>query len=259
MKNKKHYSWFLPLILILFIPFILNVILINSKDTYQKITIKGEKDLIITADLYETGSKSAPVILLFHQAHSSRGEYRQIAPELVKMGFNCLAVDTRAGDSDRWNNVNNETTKRVEELKLTNNYYAAYSDLEAALKWIMENGYKGKKIIWGSSFSSSLVFRLAGDYKNEISGLLSFSPGEYFSDKETIVAGWAGKVDNTPCYVTCGSEEQETSKPIFDAVKSTDKKFVLPEKGRHGSSILMDDKNNWKEVKIFLKRFLDKK
>lgn len=236
-----------------------NFILADQSDKYKEIVIIGEDHLEISADLYESGNKAAPIILLFHQAHSSRGEYRQIAPQLVMMGFNCLAVDTRAGDTDRWNNVENKTTERVEKLNLKNTYLAAYSDLESALNWVKDNGYTGKIIVWGSSFSSTLVFKLADENKDEIAGLLSFSPGEYYNEDNKLVESWAANVNIIPCFVTCGAGESKNAKPIFDKIKSTNKKFVLPEKGRHGSSILLEDNNNWKEVRLFLGQFIQKK
>ncbi|MFA9412828.1 MAG: hypothetical protein ACERK0_16305, partial [Deltaproteobacteria bacterium] len=47
------------------------------------------------ADVYEAQDKSATLILLFHQAGWSRGEYREIAPKLVKAGYRVMAVDQR--------------------------------------------------------------------------------------------------------------------------------------------------------------------
>ena len=51
----------------------------------------------VTADLYAPHPDSAPFIVLFHQAGSSRGEYRAIAPRLADLGFNVMAVDARSG------------------------------------------------------------------------------------------------------------------------------------------------------------------
>ena len=40
---------------------------------------------------------NAPVLVLFHQAGWSRGEYREIAPKLNELGYICLAIDQRSG------------------------------------------------------------------------------------------------------------------------------------------------------------------
>jgi len=63
----------------------------------ETITFKSVDDLLITADRYTPHtSNSTPLIVLFHQAGSSRGEYSEIAPRLNKLGFNCIAVDLTA-------------------------------------------------------------------------------------------------------------------------------------------------------------------
>ncbi|MCU7496303.1 MAG: alpha/beta hydrolase [Ignavibacteria bacterium] len=228
-----------------------------AKDPFTKVTFSGEKSLRISADLYTASSgKKAPIIILFHQAHSSRGEYRSIAPRLLRMGFNCLAVDTRAGGKDRWNGVENETTEDALKKKMPDNYDAAYHEMEAALKWVKDNKFTGKIILWGSSFSASLAFRLAEEHSKEISVLLAFSPGEYFEGRPQVVASWAGRLKNIPTFVSCGSGEKSRTKPIYDAISGNNKTFYLPEKGEHASSILMEDPGkNWKPVEQFLGRF----
>jgi len=49
------------------------------------------------AEYYPAEREAAPLILLFHQACSNRGEYATIAPMLVRLGFAALAVDQRSG------------------------------------------------------------------------------------------------------------------------------------------------------------------
>ena len=64
----------------------------------------------IRGDLYALDGddkRSAPVILLFHQAGSNRGEYAEIAPRLNELGFHALAIDQRSGGK-RWG-FENET------------------------------------------------------------------------------------------------------------------------------------------------------
>jgi hypothetical protein len=65
-----------------------------QKNEKKEITFLSQDNLVITADLYVAKATSKP-ILLCHQAEFSRGEYLEIAPELVKSGFTCL-VKVRA-------------------------------------------------------------------------------------------------------------------------------------------------------------------
>jgi hypothetical protein len=80
------------LILILLITFSVQI------KAQEKVSFKSSDGLEITADKYFTDSESAPLILLFHQAGWSRGEYNESAPKLNKLGFNCIAFAQRSGE-----------------------------------------------------------------------------------------------------------------------------------------------------------------
>lgn len=206
---------------------------------------------------YSNGNPFRPLILLFHQAGSNRGEYATIAPRLVKAGFNCLAIDQRSGGS-MWGRKN----QTVERLGHSASYLAAERDLQAALDWARSRKDKGKVILWGSSYSASLVFVLAAHHPDEVSAVLAFSPGEYFQPKDLIRRA-AARV-HVPVYITCGTGAREAAnaRPIYQAVASKDKRFFQPTVGVHGSKTLRIDSDpkgaarNWKEVLTFLKQFL---
>jgi len=85
-------------------------------------SIKPKDGLELTADYYPNG-KADKIIILFHQADYSRGEYKEIAPRLVQEGFACLAVDLRSGGLV--NEVFNETAKRANEQNLTTEFLDA--------------------------------------------------------------------------------------------------------------------------------------
>lgn len=210
--------------------------------------------LMATADYYGTDKRDVPVVLLFHQAGSSRGEYRGIAPQVQGMGFHCLAVDQRAGDKDPWAKLDNKTAALAKEKQLPTGYLDAYLDLEGALRWADREGYKSI-VVWGSSYSAALVFKLAAEHGDKLAAVLSYSPGEYIKDES--VAGWAGKLKDIPCFIACGASanEQESARQIYEAATSKQRTFYVAKKGRHGSSILMDDAANWDSVQKFLTAF----
>ena len=200
-----------------------------------------------------TGDKSKPIILLFHQAGSNHAEYDPIAAELVRAGYNTLALDQRSG-AERWGQPN----RTVKELGHSGNYNEALRDLQAAVAWPKANGYTGKIIVWGSSYSSSLVFLLAAQ-QPEVSAVLSFSPGEYLGG-ETTVKDAAAKV-KVPVFITSAKNKEEIAeaKAILNAAAAAKKTQFIPQiAGVHGSSTLRKDRNargmeeNWAAVRAFL-------
>lgn len=200
---------------------------------YETIQTEGADGLQLTADVYRAKDKQAPVIVLFHQARSSRGEYRRIAPTLVSEGYNVLAVDQRSGD--KWGDIDNESAKRAKDKGLAANYIDARPDLDRAVAWARELGLKGTLAIVGSSYSSSLAVFVAADNK-EVSAVVSFSPGDYLPPRGSIVE--AAKRLTKPALVVCPPREERQAKQVFDPIASKHKQLYVQPEGVHGASTL---------------------
>jgi len=138
-----------------------------------EVRFKAGDGVELFADLHRAAAPDdAPVIILFHQAGgSARGEYKTIAPRLVAAGYHVLAVDQRSG-GDRFGDPNRTALALGQEI----GYCDAYPDLEAALAYPPSVGLTGPRVVWGSSYSAGLVFKLAGEHPTELAGLLAFSP-----------------------------------------------------------------------------------
>ena len=224
----------------------------------EKVSFAASDQVKVFADYYSAGAKTKPLLLLFHQAGSNRGEYEEIVPNLVALGFNALAIDQRSG-GEMWGR-DNET---VRHLGKSAGYDEALRDLEAALKWANSSGHSGPIAVWGSSYSAALVFLLAARHPREIGALLAFSPGEYL-DGPSDVRKAAAKL-SLPVFVTSAKSKDEidAARTILDATMSTEKtQFVPRSEGVHGSSTLRKDRNprgaaeNWAAVKNFLMKVL---
>jgi dienelactone hydrolase len=234
---------------------------LSSASSFKTISFSSKDGLQVTADLYLAHPTTAPFIVLFHQARASRGEYRMIAPELNAFGFNAMAVDQRIGNS--FNAITNETAKRFSADGMSEAYVEAMPDLEAAINCARKNYAKGKLIIWGSSYSASLVLKVAGDNPNLADGVLAFSPGEYFGNLgkgSTYVTESARKI-RVPVFITSSSREKNEWFSIYESIPGERKTYFLPPSdGAHGSSALFEyydaSKDYWKAVKDFLKQFL---
>lgn len=199
------------------------------------------------ADVYEAQDKSATLILLFHQAGWSRGEYREIAPKLVKAGYRVMAVDQRSGG--KVNGVQNETHRRAARMGLARGYVDAYVDMKAALSYARKELAAQRVIVWGSSYSASLVFRMAAEHPNEVTAVMAFTPGEYFKKEgRDYVQSFAKRVKQ-PVFVTSAKKEREQVWPIFNASPAEKKILFTPaSKGQHGSRALW---NEWSDSDVY--------
>lgn len=214
--------------------------------------IKAADRLNIVGWVYPS-TRPRGLILLFHQAGSSKNEYDSIGPRLAALGFTSYAIDARAG-GDLFGD--NSTVHLLGESKP---YLEAKQDLQAAVDW-------GRKqqlpvYIWGSSYSAALVFLVAAENPGVVKGVLAFSPGEYLGQSD-LVKQAAAKV-RVPVFVTSASDKGEiaAARAILAAAPATLKvQYVPPTAGIHGSSTLIADRNprgaeeNWRAVEAFLTR-----
>jgi alpha-beta hydrolase superfamily lysophospholipase len=220
----------------------------------EAVSFAASDHVQVFADYYAAESKAKPLILLFHMAGSNRAEYAPIAPVLVTLGFNALAIDQRSGGT-LWGHAN----ETVQHLGKSTDYAGALLDLEAAVQWAKSSGHTGKLIVWGSSYSAALVFVLAARHPKEIAAVLAFSPGEYLGGASTVRSAAAQLA--LPIFVTSAmaADEVAQAKAILAAAPSTEKiQFVPRIAGVHGSSTLRADRDpkgadeNWTAVEGFL-------
>ncbi|HIE16476.1 MAG TPA: hypothetical protein EYP69_06090, partial [Bacteroidales bacterium] len=133
--------------------FIIGVLLFTFGNAQNNVTFKAKDGLTIYATEYVTNENN-PYILLFHQAGYSKGEFKEIAPKLLNLGYNCLAVDLRSGSDVNF--VPNETAAEAKRLHLSTTYLDAKQDIEAAIKYVSSKNDK-PIILFGSSYSASLA------------------------------------------------------------------------------------------------------
>ena len=228
---------------------------------FTQVEFPSADGLAITADLYLVDeAKSTPFIVLCHQAGWSRGEYREIAPKLNQLGFNCLAIDQRSGGTV--NGVKNQLVLKARAANTGTEFSDAEQDMIAALKWSKENWAEGKLIVWGSSYSAALSLRIAGEHPDLVDGAMAFSPGEYFTrfgKPGDWIATSAKKIAD-PSFITSARSEHRAWKGIFDSIPGADKANFRPETaGNHGSRALWEKFSDhdayWAGVKEFLKQF----
>ena len=208
--------------------------------------------LQVTADVYPPETTPRTALLLFHMAGSSRGEYRDIAPRLARLGYVAVAIDLRSGGS--FAGVVNETAAAA---GADPGYEATIPDIEAALGWARDNLGVERIGVVGSSYSASLVLVLAGRDPKFTDAAMAFSPGEYFADRRFVRDAATGVT--VPVFITGAKKETGNWQPIFKAIPGPGKVgFKPPVAGRHGASALAADKSGayWKALDAFLARYL---
>jgi pimeloyl-ACP methyl ester carboxylesterase len=231
--------------------------LVQGADAAETTSFSAADGGKVFGDVYRPDGPAKATILLFHQAGSNRAEYRPIAPKLAALGYNVLAIDQRAG-GNLWGKSNETAAARSGSP----GYFDALPDLEGALAYAVRTWPGKPAVVWGSSYSASLVFFLAARHPDEIVGLLSFSPGEYFSGES--VRKQAAQI-HCPVFITSAAATGEiaAARELFDAVPGTQKVDFVPTQGTHGSSTLRTDSNPagaaeiWSAVDKFLSSLPD--
>lgn len=204
----------------------------EPKITIEKIIIYSKDSLPITADVYKVNDKE-PTILLCHQAGYSRGEYKNTALKLMKLGFSSIAIDQRSGKVV--NGIDNETALAAVERNLPTNYLDAKPDIEAAIDFMYEKNGNQAILLVGSSYSATLALIIGND-SSKVKAIAAFSPGEYYKSidvKNTI------KDISKPTFVTSSKKESEALTELISLINPTIITHYTPkEEGIHGSKAL---------------------
>jgi dienelactone hydrolase len=217
-----------------------------------KVEFPSIDGLVVNGNLYEIG-KDKPVILLCHAASSNRIEYADIAPKLNELGYNCMAIDQRVGGelADK----SNETSLRAKKDEFPTNYLDAQQDIEAAINYLTKK-FNKKIIIWGSSYSSSLVLFESLQNENVIASI-SFSPADYFGNKKQSLKVIFPELKK-PFFITSSKQEAIILSALIDAnnLKENQIQFVPQSNGFHGSKALWTGQKGAEEYWIAVTEFL---
>lgn len=230
---------------------VLLLTLITMEGIAQKtVTFPSLDGLPVTADLY-LQDKDFPYIILFHQANSSRGEYKETALRLLKLGYNCLAVDLRSGKE--MNYIQNETVIRAIEKRLPTYYLDAEQDILAAIQYAKTLSNK-QIVIFGSSYSASLVLKV-GNHNKDVMAVIAFSPGEYFQSR-LILKDQLQDFDKQ-AFVAATRNEEPFVKELVSYIPKDSLSFFTPAQGSgvHGSKALWSNQPGNEEVWVALLLF----
>lgn len=182
---------------------------------------------------------NAPVIALFHQGGSNaRGEYGPIIPWLNENGFAAIAWDLRKG-GHTYGSANATATARGE---VEEGFCDAWPDVQAAVEETLEMADGAPVILWGSSYSGSLVFRAAAEIEG-VDAVIAFSPASGGPMADCRAGLYADDVE-VPAYVLrpASEMERESSQIQRAELEAAEVAFTVVENGIHGSSMLVDER-----------------
>lgn len=226
--------------------------LMNNSVAQQTVTFESKDGLTITADLYVSSTQN-PYIILLHQAGYSRGEYREIAPKLVNLGYNCIAIDQRSGNEVNY--IKNETAALAKAKNLPTGYLDALQDVYAAIDFVKSKSEK-HIVLWGSSYSASLSLITAPE-KLKVGALVVFSPGEYF-EPSNFIQSKISKISVPVLALSSKSENPELVKLLSVVPKQLITIFKPSDEGKHGSKALWESNKSNKEYWMAVTMFFSK-
>jgi len=221
---------------------------------FETITFSSTDGLEITADAYIV-DETAPIIVMFHRANWSRGEYRYTAPRLNDLGFNVLAVDQRSGSEI--GGVKNNTAKLAIEQGLGTEFADAIPDAKAAVDYVInEMGYD-EVLTWGSSYSTVLAVTTAIENPEQVKGIITYSPGGYFKYEGENLDYYLKDLD-IPIYITGSKGEKIVSYDVYTDIEGDKKVFFEDEEvvGKHGSICLWPSTKGFEKYWASLEDFL---
>ena len=219
----------------------------------ETVRFKASDGVEVTAEFNTPKSRTSTVLVLYHMAGASRGEYTDIAKRLNQMGYATLAVDQRSGG--KFNGVKNETAAQAGGNV---GYTQAIPDMIAAADWARKNSGAKRVGVLGSSYSAGLVLVLSGQNHKFADAIMSFSPGEYYG--ANYVAKELGNI-KVPVFLTAAKNETRQWKPFESGIASPVTGFTPKGSGRHGASALVsrDGKEYWAALEGFLSQHLPAK
>jgi dienelactone hydrolase len=221
-----------------------------SLKAQQTVRFTAADGVEVTADHYVISTQK-PYLILLHQEGFSRGEYREIAPKLANLGFNCLSIDLRMGDESNF--VKNQTVIDAQSKAMPVSMFYVQKDIQAAIDFVAARSQQ-PIILVGSSYSASLA--LIEATKNfKVKAVVAFSPKEFLNENLSV----NDSINNIYVPILALSTRLEYSE-MSELLRDVRKKHLTlfkPSRGEgaHGAQALWASNPNSKEYWMVLTQF----
>ncbi len=187
-------------------------------------------DNIVITGTFHAAARSAPAVLCLHQWRSDRTGFDPIIPQLIRAGFNVLAIDMRGNGGS----VKTTDGRTIEPDR------SAQKDVEAAIGFLRKQATvaAGRIAIIGASYgASNAVLYAAGD--PSIAALVLLSPGMNYFNVLPIEPA-VRKLGGRPVLLLASSEDVRSVDAVGKIVaihNATTRKLILENCG-HGTEML---------------------
>jgi uncharacterized protein len=211
----------------------------------EKVEFKSGKETLRGSLFIPNGKGPFPGVVFYHGRGSNRGNYLQMGRSLIKNGIASLAFDF--GGCGKSDGVFKNQTHRM-----------GIKDAEAGLKFILSQNVDKKRIgLLGSSFGGycaamltknhhylkSIILRVPSSYDDSMldSTVSAASEENFFGNKKNWIfsSSYKSISEFKGSLLVVESENDEiifpeaVEKYFQDAVKSTNKKFVIQKNAKH--------------------------
>lgn len=178
---------------------------------------------------------TAPLIALFHQARSNgRGEYGPLIPWLNGLGYRVIAFDQRSGGS-----LFGESNRTAAASKGPKGFCDAWPDIEAGVVYAHKAASGAKLIVWGSSYSASLIWRVAAAHADKVDGVVAMSTATGGALDACGAKAYLPKLQDKAVAAWPESEKGQADR-LKSVLASKRVGVVIVKGGVHGSSMLID-------------------
>ncbi len=216
MRGKKFTKY-----LLLALSFALIGWLIMA-DNKESITLATDDGVKLSA--YYLPSDSSRGVILLHMLNSNKESYDELAKLLNKKGYSLIAVDFRGhGKSE----LNWRSFESADFKKMT-------LDVKSAHEFLAGKNISDVYIV-GASIGANTAITYVAD--NDVKAIVLLSPG---LDYRSVGAGEPAQSYESPVFIAVSEEDEysyESSKAIYDLVKSSDKEIKVYKNAGHGTAM----------------------
>jgi dienelactone hydrolase len=201
----------------------------------QRVTLRTDDGLTLSAQWYEPSSQPAPAVILAHMLQRSRRDWDAVAHRLAGEGIGALALDFRGhGESLRFGNPSLTDTgyaSMVLDVKAARRYLAARPDVQQTRVGIA-----------GASLGAN-VAALAAAADASIASVALLSPSIDYRGLRIDQA--VKKIGSRPILFVAGSDDSYAARSARELHKAGGgpREILILERAGHGTNMLSHDEN----------------